>query len=55
MPRPDYERRFRELEGKLDQLLKELKDLKGEQRPKTSVEPNARVVSTAIFSLSIAG
>jgi beta-lactamase regulating signal transducer with metallopeptidase domain len=44
LPRPDYERRFRNLEDKLNQLLKELQDMKSEQRPKTSAGPNAGVV-----------
>jgi len=45
--RPDYERRFRDLEDKLNQLLKELKDMKGEQKPKTSSEPSASSLKTA--------
>jgi len=53
-PRPDYERRFRDLEDKLNQLLKELKDMKGEQKPKTSAEPNAKVVTTATPGVTIA-
>jgi beta-lactamase regulating signal transducer with metallopeptidase domain len=42
---PDYERRFRELENKLNQLLKELQDMKGEQKPKTSGTANPRAVA----------
>ncbi len=54
LPRPDYERRFRELEDKLNQLLKELKDMKGEQKPKTSTEPNDKVVPTTAAGATIA-
>jgi hypothetical protein len=49
-PRPDYERRFRNLEDKLNQLLKELQDLKGEQKPKTSTDRNPRAVATGAFA-----
>jgi beta-lactamase regulating signal transducer with metallopeptidase domain len=54
-PRPDYERRFRDLEDKLNQLLKELKEMKEEQKPKTSAGPNPRVVSATIFRATIVG
>ncbi|MGO9468830.1 MAG: M56 family metallopeptidase [Isosphaeraceae bacterium] len=47
LPTPDYERRFRELEDKLNQLLKELKDMKGDQKPRTSAESNDKVVTFA--------
>jgi hypothetical protein len=46
LPRSDYERRFRSLEDKLNQLLKELQDMKREQRPRTSAGRDARVVMT---------
>jgi beta-lactamase regulating signal transducer with metallopeptidase domain len=45
MPRSDYERRFRNLEDKLNQLLKELQDMKREQRSRTSAKVDARVVT----------
>jgi beta-lactamase regulating signal transducer with metallopeptidase domain len=43
-PGPDYERRMRNLEDKLNQLLRELKEMKGEQKPKASIEAGARVI-----------
>jgi hypothetical protein len=41
-PRPDYERRFRELDEKLDRLLKELERMKDEKKPSQTREPRPR-------------
>jgi len=46
-PRPDYEQRFRELDDKLNRLLKELERMKDEKKPNETREPRARVARPA--------
>jgi len=41
-PQSDYEQRFRELDDKLNRLLKELENLKGDKKPAESREPSTR-------------
>src|SRR5262249_47730541 len=41
-PRFDYERRFRELDEKLNRLLKELEQMKDERKPSESSIPRSR-------------
>lgn len=55
-PRSDYERRFRSLEDKLDQLLKELENMKREQRitPTTSARAGSGVVSNSTAAITTA-
>jgi bla regulator protein blaR1 len=52
--RPDYERRFQNLEDKLNQLLKELQDMKRDQRSKTSAKADDRIVMNLTASLTAA-
>jgi len=46
-PQPDYEQRFRELDDKLNRLLKELEKMKDEKKPNETGEPSARVTRPA--------
>lgn len=54
VPRSDYERRFRNLEDKLNQLLKELQDMKRDQRSKTSAKADDRVVMNLTAAITSA-